>query len=205
MAPGRSPTGSQLADPRVAVLHRRTKEGIGPAYMAGFRWALSRCVDLVLQMDCDFSHDPADIGRLVAAAEDADVVLGSRYVAGGAVTDWPLLRRLISRGGCWYARTLLGLGIRDLTGGFKCFRREALETLLWGDTRSSGYGFQIEMTHRAVRAGLRVREVPIVFGTGRSAPRRCRAASPSRRRGSSSSSGGPGPTSLRPRSRGRRR
>ena len=151
------------ADARVAVLHRRAKEGIGPAYMAGFRWALHRCVDLVLQMDCDFSHDPADIGRLVAAAEDADVVLGSRYVPGGAVTDWPLLRRLISRGGCWYARTLLGVGIRDLTGGFKCFRREALETLLQSDTQSSGYGFQIEMTHRAVRAGLRVREVPIVF------------------------------------------
>ena len=151
------------ADPRVAVLHRRTKDGIGPAYLAGLRWALARGADLVLQMDCDFSHDPTDIGRLVAATKDADVVLGSRYVPAGAVTDWPLLRRLISRGGCWYARTILGVGIRDLTGGFKCFRREALEALLWYDTRSSGDGFQIEMTHRALRAGLRVREVPIVF------------------------------------------
>ena len=151
------------ADPRVAVLHRRTKDGIGPAYLAGFRWALARGADPVLQMDCDFSHDPADIGRLVAATKDADVVLGSRYVPAGAVTDWPLLRRLISRGGCWYARTILGVGIRDLTGGFKCFRREALEALLRYDTRSSGDGFQIEMTHRALRADLRVREVPIEF------------------------------------------
>jgi cellulose synthase/poly-beta-1,6-N-acetylglucosamine synthase-like glycosyltransferase len=151
------------ADLRVAVLHRREKSGIGPAYLAGFRWALERDADLIVQMDCDFSHDPADIQRLVAAAETADVVLGSRYVDGGEVRDWPLGRRLISRGGCWYARTLLGLGIRDLTGGFKCFRRDALATLITSDTEASGYGFQIEMTHRAIRAGLRVQEVPIVF------------------------------------------
>ena len=124
---------------------------------------LDRGANLVLQMDCDFSHDPTDIGRLVAATKDADVVLGSRYVPAGAVTDWPLLRRLISRGGRWYARTILGVGIRDLTGGFECFRWEALEALLWYDTRSSGDGFQIEMTHRALRADLRVREVPIEF------------------------------------------
>ncbi len=150
-------------DLRVSVLHRREKGGIGPAYLAGFRWALDRDVDLVVQMDCDFSHDPADIPRLVAAAGSAEVVLGSRYVEGGEVRDWPLGRRVISRGGCWYARTLLGLGIRDLTGGFKCFRSDALARLVAVDTEASGYGFQIEVTHRAVRSGLVVREVPIVF------------------------------------------
>ena len=151
------------ADPRVTVLHRAEKSGIGPAYVAGFAYATAQDVDAVLQMDCDFSHDPADIGRLVAGLENADLVLGSRYVGGGAVKNWPLRRRLISRGGCWYARTVLGVDIRDLTGGFKCFRREALTALLIGDSRVSGYGFQIEMTYRALRAGMRVLEVPITF------------------------------------------
>jgi dolichol-phosphate mannosyltransferase len=147
----------------VEVLHRTSKDGIGPAYLAGFGRALAGGADLVMEMDSDFSHDPADIPRLVAAAADADVVLGSRYVEGGGVTDWGLGRRLISRGGSLYARLLLGVPVRDLTGGFKCFRREVLETLDLSSVSADGYGFQIEMTYRALRAGFRVREVPILF------------------------------------------
>jgi dolichol-phosphate mannosyltransferase len=147
----------------VEVLHRAGKEGLGRAYLAGFERALGAGAALVLEMDADFSHDPADVPRLVAAAHDADLVLGSRYVAGGAVADWGVLRRVVSRGGSWYARTVLGLPIRDLTGGFKCFRRGALETLELDRVTTQGYGFQIDLTYRAVRAGLTVRELPIVF------------------------------------------
>lgn len=147
----------------VEVLHRGGKEGIGPAYLAGFERALAGGAELVMEMDADFSHDPADIPRLVAAADDADLVLGSRYVPGGGVTDWGLGRRAISRGGSLYARLLLGAPVHDLTGGFKCFRAEVLRRLDLAGVGTDGYGFQIEVTYRAWRAGFRVREVPIVF------------------------------------------
>jgi dolichol-phosphate mannosyltransferase len=147
----------------VEVLHRTSKDGIGPAYLAGFGRALAGGAELIMEMDSDFSHDPADIPRLVAAAADADLVLGSRYVDGGGVTDWGLGRRLISRGGSLYARLLLGVPVRDLTGGFKCFRRTVLETLDLSGVGTDGYGFQIEVTYRALRAGFRVKEVPILF------------------------------------------
>jgi dolichol-phosphate mannosyltransferase len=147
----------------VEVLHRTTREGLGPAYIAGFRRALDGGATHVMEMDADFSHDPADLARLLAAAAEADLVLGSRYVAGGAVTDWGRVRRLVSRGGSWYARRVLGLRVRDLTGGFKCFRREVLEAIDLPTVRSRGYAFQVELTHRAVRAGFRVVELPIVF------------------------------------------
>jgi dolichol-phosphate mannosyltransferase len=147
----------------VGVLHRPGKEGLGPAYLAGFRRALAEGAELVLEMDCDFSHDPADVPRLVAAADDADVVLGSRYVAGGGVRNWGLLRRFISAGGSWYARVLLGVRVRDLTGGFKCYRRVVLESIDLDGIDSKGYAFQIETTYRALRAGFRVVEVPITF------------------------------------------
>jgi len=147
----------------VSVLHRETKEGLGPAYIAGFRRALEAGAELVLEMDCDFSHAPADVPRLIAAATDADLVLGSRYAAGGGTANWGLLRRVVSRGGCLYAQVILGLRVRDLTGGFKCFRRTALEAIDLGALSAHGYAFQIETTYRIVRAGLRVREVPITF------------------------------------------
>jgi dolichol-phosphate mannosyltransferase len=147
----------------VSVLHRETKEGLGPAYIAGFRRALEAGAELVLEMDCDFSHDPADVPRLIAAATDADLVLGSRYAPGGGTANWGLLRRVVSRGGCLYAQVILGLRVRDLTGGFKCFRRTALEAIDLGALSAHGYAFQIETTYRIVRAGLRVREVPITF------------------------------------------
>jgi dolichol-phosphate mannosyltransferase len=152
----------------VSVLHRQTKEGIGPAYIAGFRHALADGAELVLEMDCDFSHDPADVPRLIAGAESADLVLGSRYVRGGGTENWGLLRRFVSRGGCVYAQILLGMRVRDLTGGFKCFRRSALEAIDLDALSAHGYAFQIEATYRVERAGLRIAEVPITF-TERSA------------------------------------
>ncbi len=147
----------------VGVLHRERKEGLGPAYLAGFRRALADGAELVLEMDCDFSHDPDDVPRLIAAADDADVVLGSRYVGGGAVRNWGALRRFVSAGGSWYARVVLGAHVRDLTGGFKCYRRRVLETIDLAAIHSKGYAFQIETTYRALRAGFRVREIPITF------------------------------------------
>lgn len=150
-------------NPEVSVLHRARKDGLGRAYLAGFRAALEGGADLILQMDCDFSHDPADIPRLMAAAGAADVALGSRYVPGGGVENWALRRRIQSRGGCAYARLILGVPVRDLTGGFKCWRRTALEALDFDGVDAHGYGFQIEMTYRAIQAGLTVTEVPIVF------------------------------------------
>jgi dolichol-phosphate mannosyltransferase len=165
-----SPDGTgQIADrlagelDQVEVLHRSAKQGLGRAYLAGFAVALGRGADLVLEMDCDFSHEPADLPRLIAAADAADLVLGSRYVPGGGITHWGPVRRALSRGGSAYARWLLGLPVRDLTGGFKCFRRELLERIDLTDVQADGYGFQIELTYRAVRAGFRVTEVPIVF------------------------------------------
>lgn len=148
----------------VRVLHRTEKGGIGPAYLAGFGHALEHGAGYVMEMDSDFSHDPADLARLLEAARgEADLALGSRYVPGGEVTDWGLLRKLISEGGSGYARLVLGLQIRDLTGGFKCFRREVLEAIPFDRVRSRGYAFQVELTYRAVQAGFRVTEVPIVF------------------------------------------
>jgi dolichol-phosphate mannosyltransferase len=147
----------------VSALHRARKEGIGPAYVAGFRRALSEGAELIAQMDADFSHDPADLPRLLEAAAGADLVLGSRYVDGGGVADWGPLRRAISRGGSAYARTVLGVSVRDLTGGFKVFRRRVLEAIDLGSIASTGYAFQVETTYRAVRAGFRVVEVPIIF------------------------------------------
>jgi dolichol-phosphate mannosyltransferase len=148
----------------VEVLHRAVKEGLGRAYVAGFHRALAGGAERVMEMDADFSHDPADIPRLVAAArEGADLVLGSRYVLGGGVENWGLGRRLISRGGCLYAQAILRVPVRDLTGGFKCFNRRVLETIGIEQMHSDGYGFQIELTYRALKAGFRVHEVPIVF------------------------------------------
>jgi dolichol-phosphate mannosyltransferase len=147
----------------VSVLHRPSKEGLGPAYLAGFHRALAEGAELVLEMDCDFSHDPNDVPRLVAAADEADLVLGSRYVAGGGVANWGLLRRVISAGGSWYARVFLQVRVRDLTGGFKCYRRAVLETIDLDAIHSKGYAFQIETTYRALQAGFRVVEVPIRF------------------------------------------
>jgi dolichol-phosphate mannosyltransferase len=148
----------------VEVLHRAEKNGIGPAYLAGFRHALDRQAGYLIEMDSDFSHDPADIRRLLEVVKGgADLALGSRYVPGGGVRDWGLLRRFISEGGSTYARWVLGLRVRDLTGGFKCFRREVLEAIQFDGVRSRGYAFQVELTYRAVRAGFRVVEVPIVF------------------------------------------
>jgi dolichol-phosphate mannosyltransferase len=161
----------------IEVLHRVEKGGLGPAYLAGFARALERGAGYVLEMDADFSHDPADLERLLSAArEGADLVLGSRYVPGGGVTDWGPLRRLVSRGGSLYAKWFLGLDQHDLTGGFKCFRREALEVIDLPSVRSQGYAFQIELTYRVARQGLRIVEVPIVFrerevGSSKMSPR----------------------------------
>jgi dolichol-phosphate mannosyltransferase len=165
-----SPDGTgRLADelaanePRVHVLHRQGKEGLGKAYLAGFAWALQRGYGLVLEMDCDFSHDPRYLPGMMAAAGAHDLVLGSRYVPGGGTVNWGVLRKIISQGGSLYARTILGLSVRDLTGGFKCFRREVLEAIDLPTVECTGYAFQIELTWRAVRRGFRVREVPITF------------------------------------------
>jgi dolichol-phosphate mannosyltransferase len=151
------------AEPELQVLHRPLREGLGPAYLAGFAVALEGGATHVIEMDADFSHEPHDLPRLLAAARDADLVLGSRYVEGGVVADWGLTRRWISRGGSAYARRVLGLDVRDLTGGFKCFRREVLEAIDLRTVRSHGYAFQVELTYRTVKAGFRVAEVPIVF------------------------------------------
>lgn len=147
----------------VEVVHRPGKEGLASAYIAGFRQALGRGAELVLQMDSDFSHDPADLRRLVEASGRADLVLGSRYVPGGGVRDWSLLRQAISRGGSTYARIVLGIEIKDLTGGFKCFHRKVLEAIDLDRISSQGYAFQVEMTYRALQAGFNVLEIPIVF------------------------------------------
>jgi dolichol-phosphate mannosyltransferase len=147
----------------VEVLHRERKQGLGRAYLAGFGRALEGGAELVMEMDSDFSHDPRDIPRLIAAADAADLVLGSRYVPGGGISNWGLLRRLVSRGGSAYARWLLGVPVRDLTGGFKCFNRRVLEGIDLNGVHADGYGFQIELTYRAINAGFTVTEVPIVF------------------------------------------
>jgi dolichol-phosphate mannosyltransferase len=160
----------------VHVLHRPEKDGLGRAYAAGFARALAAGAELVVQMDADFSHSPESVPSLIAAAREADLVLGSRYVRGGGVVDWGLGRRLLSRAGSWYARTILRVPVRDVTGGFKCYRRELLERLDVSRLRTAGFGFQIEATYRAVQTGARVREVPIRFrdrqlGTSKMSPR----------------------------------
>jgi dolichol-phosphate mannosyltransferase len=147
----------------IEVMHRGRKQGLGPAYLAGFRRALAEGARLIVQMDSDFSHEPAYLPRLLDAARRADLVVGSRYIPGGGVTEWGPMRRAISRGGSAYARLVLGVGIRDLTGGFKCWRREALEAIDLAAVRSLGYAFQVEMTYRAIEAGFHVVEVPITF------------------------------------------
>jgi dolichol-phosphate mannosyltransferase len=166
----RSPDGTgeiaaRLAERHEAVhfLSRPRREGLGPAYLDGFRTALAAGAGLVIEMDADFSHEPAYLPRLVEATARADVVLGSRYVPGGGVSEWGALRRAISRGGSAYARLVLGADVRDLTGGFKCFRREVLEAIDLDAVRSRGYAFQVEMTYRAIQLGFDVVEVPIVF------------------------------------------
>jgi dolichol-phosphate mannosyltransferase len=165
-----SPDGTgEIADaiaarePRVNVLHRPGKEGLGKAYLAGFAWALGRGYALVLEMDADFSHSPRYLPEMLATAQRADLVLGSRNVKGGGTVNWGIGRKLLSRGGSFYARTILGLAVRDLTGGFKCFHREVLEAIDLETVQCSGYAFQIELTYRAIKKGFRVAELPIVF------------------------------------------
>ncbi len=165
-----SPDGTgRLADelaarePRLHVLHRAGKEGLGKAYLAGFAWALARGYRLVLEMDADFSHDPRYLPAMLERAREADLVLGSRYVKGGGTVHWGVGRKILSRGGSLYARTILGLPVRDLTGGFKCFRREVLEAIDLPTVTCTGYAFQIELTYRAFRRGFRIVELPIVF------------------------------------------
>ncbi|HEX8907682.1 MAG TPA: polyprenol monophosphomannose synthase [Anaeromyxobacteraceae bacterium] len=151
------------AEPRVQVLHRAGKEGLGKAYLAGFAWALERGYELVLEMDADFSHNPRYLPRMLELAQEADLVLGSRNVEGGGTVNWGIGRKVLSRGGSLYARTILGVRVRDLTGGFKCFRRQVLEAIDLPSVECSGYAFQIELTYRALRKGFRVVETPIVF------------------------------------------
>jgi len=161
---GRIADALAAKEPRIQVLHRERKEGLGRAYLAAFRWALEHGYRYVLEMDADFSHDPRYLPRLVDEAErGADLVIGSRYVEGGGTVNWGIGRQIISRGGSLYARTILGVRIRDLTAGFKCFRRSVLEALDLDGVTSSGYGFQIELTYKALRKGFKVSEVPIVF------------------------------------------
>ncbi len=169
-----SPDGTgELADRLAAelgwveVLHRERKDGLGQAYLAGFRRALEGGAELIVEIDCDFSHDPADVPRLIAACAEADLALGSRYVEGGGTENWGPLRRVVSAGGSWYARTVLGVAVADLTGGFKCFRRAVLERIGLESITARGYAFQIETTYRALAAGFRVVEVPIVFADRR--------------------------------------
>jgi dolichol-phosphate mannosyltransferase len=165
-----SPDGTgKLADrlarelDHVEVLHRPRKEGLGPAYIAGFRIALEQGAERILEMDCDFSHNPKDVPRLIAATDDADLALGSRYVEGGEIPNWGLIRRAISAGGSLYARLILSGPIHDQTAGFRCYRAEVLRTIDLEAIHSRGYAFQIESTYRTLRAGFRVVEVPIRF------------------------------------------
>ena len=153
-----------LHEPRVGLLARAGKLGLGSAYVAGFRRALAEGAQFIYEMDADFSHDPAYLPTLLEAAETHyDLVLGSRYVPGGGTTDWGLVRKLISRGGNVYAGVILGLPVHDATGGFRCYRRSVLETIDLDAIRSTGYGFQVEMVYRAIQAGFRVGEIPIIF------------------------------------------
>jgi dolichol-phosphate mannosyltransferase len=160
---GRLADAISAREPRVKVLHRKGKEGLGKAYLAGFDRALRDGYELILEMDADFSHDPKYLPGMLEAAADADLVLGSRNIPGGGTVNWGILRKIISRGGSLYARTILGIPVRDLTGGFKCFHRRVLESIDLPTVECSGYAFQIELTYRAIRRGFRVKEIPIVF------------------------------------------
>jgi dolichol-phosphate mannosyltransferase len=160
---GKLADGIAAREPRVKVLHRAGKEGLGKAYLAGFDWALRHGYELILEMDADFSHDPRYLPGMLEAARGADLVLGSRNVPGGGTVNWGVGRKIISRGGSLYARTILGIAVRDLTGGFKCFHRKVLESIDLSTVECSGYAFQIELTFRALRRGFRVVEIPIVF------------------------------------------
>lgn len=160
---GRLADALALQQPEVHVMHRTVKDGLGRAYLAGFAWGLEKGYQRIVQMDADLSHNPADVPRLIAATETADLAIGSRYVPGGGTVNWGWVRRLLSRGGGLYARTILGLSIQDLTGGFKCWRRATLEAMELDSVRSNGYSFQIEMTWRALRKGFRATEIPILF------------------------------------------
>jgi dolichol-phosphate mannosyltransferase len=170
VADDNSPDGTgELADqlagtePRIHVLHRQAKEGLGKAYVAGFNWALQRDYELIFEMDCDFSHQPKHLPEFIDKIKDNDLVLGSRYIEGGGTVNWGLSRKIISSGGNWYARTVLGLPYRDLTGGFKCFRRKVLENIDINNLYAMGYCFQIELTHRTHKAGFKIGETPIIF------------------------------------------
>lgn len=166
-------TGRELdvmakADPRVQVLHKADKQGLGRAYVAGFKWALSRSYRYIFEMDADFSHHPAELPKFIAAAQNADLVLGSRYVGGIRIINWPLNRLILSKSASLYVRVITGLPVTDPTSGYKCFRREVLEAINLERIRSNGYSFQIEMTHTAWKLGFRIVEVPIVFEERRS-------------------------------------
>ncbi|MDK1358822.1 polyprenol monophosphomannose synthase [Arthrobacter sp. zg-Y1219] len=156
--------GIAAVDPQVHVLHRRGKEGLGAAYIAGFRWGLARDYDILVEMDADGSHKPEQLPLLLAAAEaGADLVIGSRWVPGGSVVNWPLHRKILSRGGSTYSRLMLGIGVRDITAGYRAFQRTTLEKLDLSAVESVGYGFQVDMTFRVARLGLSIKEVPITF------------------------------------------
>ncbi|MFH1809272.1 MAG: polyprenol monophosphomannose synthase [Pseudomonadota bacterium] len=162
---GTGSVADALADqePRVQVMHRPGKQGLGRAYLDGFRWALDQGYKVIFEMDADFSHQPRYLPEFLREIKHYDLVLGSRYVRDGGVSNWPLHRQVISRGGSLYARSILGVTVKDLTGGFKCFRREVLESLNLDGIRSTGYAFQIEMTYRTLQAGFKVKEIPIIF------------------------------------------
>jgi glycosyltransferase involved in cell wall biosynthesis len=160
---GKIAEGIAAGEPRVRVMHRPAKGGLGPAYLAGFREGLDRAYDAMLEMDSDLSHDPADVARLVDAAARADLVIGSRYVPGGATVNWSRFRRFLSRGGTLYAKRMLGLPLSDATSGFRCYRRPVLEAIPLDEIGSEGYAFQIEMAWRAWTLGFRTEEIPIVF------------------------------------------
>ncbi len=149
--------------PQLFILHREEKQGLGKAYIAGFKWALARSYDYILEMDADFSHQPKYLPDLLKAVQDNDLVLGSRYIKGGGVKGWSFSRQIISRLGCFYARLILGLPFKDLTGGFKCFRRQVLESIDFDSINSNGYMFQIEMTYRAYGKNFKIKELPIIF------------------------------------------
>ena len=166
---GAGADGLAAEDERIHVLHREAKEGLGRAYIAGFKWALDRDYTLIFEMDADFSHEPERLPDFLEAAQEADLVLGSRWVSGGGTENWPLRRQVMSRGGSLYAGTVLGIGaqIRDLTGGFKCFHRRVLEAIALDEIRAVGYGFQVELTWRTIRQGFKVVEIPIHFADRR--------------------------------------
>jgi dolichol-phosphate mannosyltransferase len=167
--------GIAAREPRVSVMHRAAKEGLGRAYIAGFKWALERGYDLVCEMDCDFSHDPKALPSLLAAAQEADLVLGSRYIGGIRVMNWPMGRLLLSTGAAKYVKLVTGMPVHDPTGGFKCFHREVLEAINLDAITSNGYSFQIEMSHTAWMKGFTIKEVPIVFEDRRAGYSKMRA------------------------------